>query len=337
MEKERSLRVKLQRLTSTGWFASIFISIRQFSNVLFRWYQFTNSVLFNFTQEIRNALRGNVRQLQPSPAPPPPPPPFPIPNVQPIRINLPPYLNLKKQLNANVSMKKANWTEINPWKISENSVWVKCHEDELDSKDILDGLLAKFSQKLIKKEAKSSVVTKTITNKCVPLRIMNQKSAHAISILLAGTLKRVPHDEIQKSILRCDTTILNLHMIQQLTKYLPAAEQLKRLQEMKISGVELSNVESFVASIGEIDQLIPRLHSMNLELCFDDIGRDINLDLVAGTTACEEILRSEKFVKIIELILLIGNYMNSGSFKSQAFGFDIPFLTMLQDIKDSDQ
>jgi hypothetical protein len=49
-------------------------------------------------------------------------------------------------------------------------------------------------------------------------------------------------------------------------------------------------------------------------------------DIVAGTTACEEVKASRKFAQILELILLVGNYMNSGSKNGQAFGFEISFL-----------
>jgi len=47
---------------------------------------------------------------------------------------------------------------------------------------------------------------------------------------------------------------------------------------------------------------------------------------VAGTAACEEVKASKKFAQILELILLVGNYMNSGSKNGQAFGFEISFL-----------
>lgn len=49
-------------------------------------------------------------------------------------------------------------------------------------------------------------------------------------------------------------------------------------------------------------------------------------DIVAATAACEEVKSSKKFAQILELILLVGNYMNSGSKNGQAFGFEISFL-----------
>jgi len=55
---------------------------------------------------------------------------------------------------------------------------------------------------------------------------------------------------------------------------------------------------------------------------------------VAGTAACEEVRKSKKFARILELVLLLGNYMNSGTRNGQAFGFEISFLPKLSGTKD---
>nr|CAD7407354.1 unnamed protein product [Timema cristinae] len=53
--------------------------------------------------------------------------------------------------------------------------------------------------------------------------------------------------------------------------------------------------------------------------------------VVAAIAACEEIKESKKFAKILELVLLVGNYMNTGSRNAQAFGFEISFLPKVSD------
>lgn len=62
-------------------------------------------------------------------------------------------------------------------------------------------------------------------------------------------------------------------------------------------------------------------------LRYEELVQDIKPDIVASTAACEEVKSSKKFARILELILLLGNYMNSGSKNGQAFGFEISFLT----------
>ena len=56
----------------------------------------------------------------------------------------------------------------------------------------------------------------------------------------------------------------------------------------------------------------------------------ISQGIVIGTKACEELLQSKKFGKVLEIILLFGNYMNSGSNKEQSLGFDLSYLTKVR-------
>lgn len=74
--------------------------------------------------------------------------------------------------------------------------------------------------------------------------------------------------------------------------------------------------------------LLKKLYSSNL-ICFCFLFKDI----VAATAACEEVKKSKKFAKLLELILLLGNYMNTGSKNAQAFGFEMSFLTKVSDLR----
>lgn len=61
--------------------------------------------------------------------------------------------------------------------------------------------------------------------------------------------------------------------------------------------------------------------------------QDCKPDIVAATAACEEVKKSRKLAKILEIILLIGNIMNTGSKNAQAVGFDISYLPKLSNTK----
>lgn len=98
----------------------------------------------------------------------------------------------------------------------------------------------------------------TNAKKNVDLRVIDGKSAQNILILLGGSLKHLTHEQIKQCILRCDTSILNPNVIQQLIQYLPPPDQLKRLQEIKNTGDELSGAEKFAATLGEIKRLVYR-------------------------------------------------------------------------------
>lgn len=178
---------------------------------------------------------------------------------------------------------------------------------------------------------------KPTTNKRnVDLKVLDSKSAQNLLIALGGSLKHLSYDQIKLCLLRCDTDILNANVLQQLVQYLPPADQLNRLLALKQKGEVLSGAEEFAATIGEIKRIGPRLTSLNFRLNMPDMVQDIKPDIVAATAACEEVRTSQKFSKILELILLLGNYMNSGSKNEAAFGFEMSFLTKLTSTKDNE-
>ena len=62
--------------------------------------------------------------------------------------------------------------------------------------------------------------------------------------------------------------------------------------------------------------------------------QDCKPHIVSVKAACEEIKKSSKFRRILELILLIGNIMNTGSRMEQCVGFDIAHLPKLSNTRD---
>lgn len=286
----------------------------------------------------------------PPPMPPgmgPPPPPFPggmpMPPIFPGAPAapkppdvLPLGLKPKKKWDTDGPLKRANWKAIVPHKLSEKSFWLKVHEEKHASPDILNGLAQRFSSKPVVKKIDSGdngVKTGTL-KKVKDLKVLDGKAAQNISILLGGSLKHLSYSDVKRCILRCDDSVLTDNVLQQLINYLPSPDQLHKLEEYRSQYDDLTEAEQFAITLAEIKRLLPRLKSMSFRQHYNEIVADVKPDIVAGTTACEEVRNSKKFAEILELILLLGNVMNSGSRNGQAFGFEISFLTKLTSTKD---
>lgn len=82
----------------------------------------------------------------------------------------------------------------------------------------------------------------------------------------------------------------------------------------------------FSLQMSSITKLMERLQAILFKLQFEEQLNNIKPDVVSVTAACEELRTSESFSKLLELILLIGNYMNAGSRNGKAFGFSISYL-----------
>lgn len=78
--------------------------------------------------------------------------------------------------------------------------------------------------------------------------------------------------------------------------------------------------------MGTVPRLRPRLNAILFKLQFSEQVENIKPEIVSVTAACEELRKSENFSNLLEITLLVGNYMNAGSRNAGAFGFNISFL-----------
>ena len=87
--------------------------------------------------------------------------------------------------------------------------------------------------------------------------------------------------------------------------------------------------------VGTIFRLERRLDAMVTQFRFQEEIEDVkpNIDLLIS--ACQE-MRSTRFRSVLELVLLVGNYMNAGSRNQQSYGFELNFLTKLRNTKTTD-
>ncbi|XP_064637760.1 protein diaphanous homolog 2-like isoform X3 [Lineus longissimus] len=277
----------------------------------------------------------------PRPPGPPPPPgmksPFPgTPGFgSPSPAKLPYGMEPKMSFKTAVPLKRANWNKINVKTLEKDSFWVKVKEQELSSEDILSGLTEQFATKVIKKKATDDTdsAAKPI-KKAKQLRVLDGKSGQNLSILL-GSVK-VPYKEIKRRIIDMDEDNLSEELIEQLIKYMPSQEQMTTLQGFKNEYDDLADPEQFVVEMTEIKGITPRLNDMAFKMGFAEIVSEVKPDIVAGTQALEEVKQSGRFSKILELILLFGNYMNSGTRNAQSVGFELSFITKLSNTKAAD-
>ncbi|XP_062331860.1 protein diaphanous homolog 1 [Osmerus eperlanus] len=147
----------------------------------------------------------------------------------------------------------------------------------------------------------------------------------------------MPYEEIKNVILEVNEKVLTESMVQNLIKQLPEAEQLSVLADMKDDYDDLAEAEQFGVVMSSVKRLKPRLTAILFRLQFEEQLNNIKPDVVSVTAACEELRQSQTFTQLLEIILLVGNYMNAGSRNAKAFGFSISYLCKLRDTKSADQ
>ncbi|XP_030304684.1 protein diaphanous homolog 2 isoform X2 [Calypte anna] len=279
----------------------------------------------------------------------PPPPPFGGPPLPPplggipfapfpVTPALPHGMKEKKKYNLEVSMKRINWSKIEPQEIGENSFWVKAEEDKFEDPELFAKLALTFgTQMKAKKAVEDSEEKKMVQSKkkIKELRILDGKTAQNLSIFLGSF--RLPYEEIKNIILEVDEEKLTESLIQNLVKNLPEQKELNALAELKDEYNDLAEPEQFGVVMSSVKMLRSRLNGILFRLMFEEHVNNIKPDIMAVTLACEELKKSESFSKLLELVLFLGNYMNSGSRNAQSLGFNISFLCKIRDTKSSDQ
>uniref|UniRef100_A0A663MNH5 Diaphanous related formin 2 n=1 Tax=Athene cunicularia TaxID=194338 RepID=A0A663MNH5_ATHCN len=274
----------------------------------------------------------------PGGAPPPPPPPFGGPPMPPglggvpfapfpVIPALPHGMKEKKKYKLEVSMKRINWSKIEPQEIAENSFWVKAEEDKFEDPELFAKLALTFgTQMKAKKAVEESEEKKAVQSKkkIKELRILDGKTAQNLSIFLGSF--RLPYEEIKSIILEVDEEKLSESLIQNLVKNLPEQKELNALAELKDEYNDLAEPEQFGVVMSSVKMLRSRLNGILFRLMFEEHVNNIKPDIMAVTMACEELKKSESFSKLLELVLFLGNYMNSGSRNAQSLGFNISFL-----------
>uniref|UniRef100_A0A8B9F1L0 Diaphanous related formin 3 n=1 Tax=Amazona collaria TaxID=241587 RepID=A0A8B9F1L0_9PSIT len=294
----------------------------------------------------------------PPPPPPPPPPPLlnglgvflaggghppppPLPGLlgaqwSPPSCTLPFGMKPKKEFRPEVTMKRLNWSKIRPQEMTESCFWVKAEEDKYENADMLCKLELTFCcQKRVKKEEEEFEDKKSIKKRIKELKVLDPKIAQNLSIFLGSF--RVPYEEIKMMILEVDEAQLSESMIQNLIKHLPEQEQLNALSKFKNEYNNLSEPEQFGVVMSNVKRLRPRLSAILFKLQFEEQVNNIKPDIMAVSAACEEIKKSKSFSKLLELVLLMGNYMNAGSRNAQTFGYNLSSLCKLKDTKSADQ
>uniref|UniRef100_A0A8B9E9I0 Diaphanous related formin 3 n=1 Tax=Anser cygnoides TaxID=8845 RepID=A0A8B9E9I0_ANSCY len=290
----------------------------------------------------------------PPPPPPPPPPPFlnvlgippalgappppPLPGLpgaqwSPPSCTLPFGLKPKKEFRPEVTMKRLNWSKIRPQEMTESCFWVKAEEEKYENADMLCKLELTFCCQ--QREEEDFEEKKSIKKRIKELKVLDPKIAQNLSIFLGSF--RVPYEEIKMMILEVDETQLSESMIQNLIKHLPEQEQLNTLSKFKSEYNNLSEPEQFGIVMSNVKRLRPRLSAILFKLQFEEQVNNIKPDIMAVSAACEEIKKSKSFSKLLELVLLMGNYMNAGSRNAQTFGYNLSSLCKLKDTKSADQ
>jgi hypothetical protein len=207
------------------------------------------------------------------------------------------------------------------------TVWENANKsDLLLNLDQLDNMFAIEDAK-----AKAKVAAK----KQRSVTLIDQKRSLNISIQLAGL--RMPFAQIKDALIAMDDDVLQSEQLEVIAASVPTSAETKIILDYKGSKEELATVEQYFMHIMQIPRLEGRVNSLLYKSTAADTLRKVHEDytLLADASAC--LRKSNLFVKVLQGILVVGNHLNTGSYRGAASGFRLDMLLRLKDFKAVDR
>jgi len=231
----------------------------------------------------------------------------------------------KPVIVPNVPLKALFWTKIPDSQI-DSTVW----EELDDSKISLDvkELEENFSKQTVKKKQEPTDTQK------VTVSLVDPKEQQTVGIVL--TKLRMTELEIKYALLSMDVAKLNLETLLSLRKIAPTNEKVEPIQSYQGDQSSFGKVEKFFLMTADIPNFAPRLDCFIYSLKFQHVSNDFRNSLKTLNHSCNEIRESPSLKRLLEIIMCLGNYLNGGTSRSGAYGFQINALETLHTIKSSD-
>ncbi|XP_051260869.1 formin-like protein 2 isoform X5 [Dicentrarchus labrax] len=298
-----------------------------------------------------------------APPPPPPPPPPPLPPTGPaslISAPLPPppppvapplpgcgtptvimnsglaAVKIKKPIKTKFCMPVFNWVALKPNQIN-GTVF-----NEIDDERILEDLNVDEFEEMFKTKAQGRAIDLTMTKQ------VNQKGPNKVMLLgsnraknLAITLRKVGKtpEEICKAIQIFDLRTLPVDFVECLMRFQPTENEIKVLRQFEKERKPLESLtdeDRFMMQFSKIERLMQKMTIMAFIGNFCESIQMLTPQLHAVIAASVSIKSSQKLKKILEIILALGNYMNSSK-RGAVYGFKLQSLDLLLDTKSTDR
>ncbi|XP_016098882.1 formin-like protein 2 isoform X2 [Sinocyclocheilus grahami] len=295
-----------------------------------------------------------------APPPPPPPPPPPLPAVD-ISAPMPPppppmapplpgcgsptvimnsglaAVKIKKPIKTKFRMPVFNWVALKPNQIN-GTVF-----NEIDDERILEDLNVDEFEEMFKTKAQGPAVDITSSKQKT-----SQKGPTKVSLLdsnraknLAITLRKVgkASEEICRAIQMLDLRTLPVDFVECLMRFIPTEAELKVFRQYEKERKPLENLtdeDRFMVHFSKIERLMQKMTIMAFVGNFTESVQMLTPQLHAVIAASVSIKSSQKLKKILEIILALGNYMNSSK-RGAVYGFKLQSLDLLLDTKSTDR
>ncbi|KAI8852793.1 hypothetical protein BC829DRAFT_430386 [Chytridium lagenaria] len=273
--------------------------------------------------------------------PPPPPPPGmggPPPPPAPGMFAPPPTLPKKKQLfHPTSELRRVQWERL-PDNLVKETLWYKrddaALEMRLDELGVFREIETLFAAKakMGRKEVVAVEEVKVKEGEKAELTLIDGKKAQNLMIIL-GRLRQYSMREICNAIENVNEDIITEAVVKQFLSFLPSPDEMRKLKDFKGDPSSLRRAEQFLIELVQIQHIEEILSCIQFKLSFPERFKSLDEEVTMSLLGFQALKKADTFQEVLEVILAVGNFMNSGSFMGSVHGFKIGSLSKIADVK----
>eukprot|EP01133_Synstelium_polycarpum_P007796 gene7796-9145_t len=257
------------------------------------------------------------------PAPPPPPPPPGSKKIAAIKTR--PAPTVPKPSHP---LKALQWVKLPPVKVNESVFNVL--GDMKDVKLPWQEIEQEFAAKVIVREKK-------VAKPRGPAQVIDGKLGQNISIFLSQ-FKTASNVDLIRWVQTMDEGKMSREQVRQMSKLLPSKDDMGALKDFLQAEERsrLANADQFCLDIGAFPYAADKINIFMFRADFATRVTEVKPHIAAVGLACDELLKSRRLLRILEIVLVLGNFINYGTNRGDQPGFKIDALIKLADTKSSD-
>jgi len=270
------------------------------------------------------------------PPPPPGPPglaPPPLKSQQDMKL---PQLETPKPKNK---MKTLAWSKLPVNKIfGKNNIWTKVAKTFEKQKDTIIDFTDMEQHFCLVAPKPPEVVEKGDTNnnskakkETSEINLLDGKRSLNINIFLRQF--RSSNEDIIDMVVSGDFHDFEPEKLRGLMKILPEQDEIEMLKSWDGDTKKLGNAEKFILQLISVKNYRLRVECMLLKAEFEANMSFLEPSIEAMLTAGEELMSNPKLQNLLYMVLVAGNFLNSGGYAGNAAGMKISSLHKLTDIR----
>ena len=214
------------------------------------------------------------------------------------------------------------------------TIWDEVKDDH--EKLPLAELTERYSKSAVAKEKPKKEGQESKKEELKSLRIITDPQ---IVVGKEASLRKLPEpSEVARALNELDDSVLDIELLQVVKdNACPTPPQMKELDEIrqKNPNVPWALPESFMWVIGKMPAYQQRIDCWCFAMSYKEQQQTYETALRDFLQVVECFQESEKLPDLLGLILAVGNYLNGGTNRGQADGFDLESLAKLEGIKDA--